>query len=46
VSASSLSLLRYLDEQAFRFNERGGTDADRFESVLRSIVGRKLTYRS
>ena len=37
-------LNRYLDEQTFRFNERGGNDADRFATVLKSIVGRRLTY--
>jgi len=28
-------LFRYLDEQAFRFNERKGTDRSRFVQVLR-----------
>lgn len=38
-------LLRYVDEQAFRFNERDGKDRDRFLKVLRSVVGRRLTYK-
>jgi transposase-like protein len=30
VSVEPFHLYRYLDEQAFRFNERSGTDASRF----------------
>ncbi len=45
VSVEPFHLFRYLDEQAFRFNERAGKDADRFLNVLRTIVGRRLTYR-
>lgn len=37
-------LFRYLDEQAFRFNERDVKDRDRFEMVLGRVVGRRLTY--
>ena len=36
---------RYLDEEAFRFNERDGEDADRFRKALGSVAGRRLTYR-
>jgi hypothetical protein len=35
---------RYLDEQAFRFNERDDTDAGRFRKVLSSVAGKRLTY--
>jgi hypothetical protein len=35
---------RYLDEQAFRFNERSMTDADRFRTVLGSVARKRLTY--
>lgn len=45
VSVDSYHLRRYLDEQAFRFNERGGKDADRFVQVLESVAGRRLTYK-
>jgi hypothetical protein len=38
-------LFRYLDEQSFRFNERGGTDCDRFLNVAASVAGRRLTYK-
>ena len=37
-------LFRYLDEQAFRFNEREGKDADRFKRGMTGVVGRRLTY--
>ncbi len=37
-------LFRYLDEQAFRFNERKGQDADRFGKALGSVAGRRLAY--
>ena len=44
VSVEPFHLFRYLDEQAFRFNERGGNDADRFERTLRHVAGRRVTY--
>ncbi len=44
VSVNAEHLSRYLDEQSFRFNERKGNDAQRFEKVLKSVVGRRLTY--
>jgi transposase-like protein len=37
-------LCRYVDEQAFRYNERKGTDATRFDEVMSRIVGRRLQY--
>jgi transposase-like protein len=46
VAVEPFHLFRYLDEQAFRFNERGQTDAQRFDSVLSAIVGRRLTYEN
>jgi len=47
VSVEPFHLFRYLDEQAFRFNERKHPRGDfgRFLDVLRSIVGRRLTYK-
>lgn len=45
VSVEPFHLFRYLDEQAFRFNERAGNDADRFETAIGGIVGRRLTYK-
>ena len=45
ISVEPFHLGRYVDEQTFRFNERKGTDGDRFARALTGIVGRKLTYR-
>jgi transposase-like protein len=44
VAVAPWHLFRYLDEQALRFNERKGKDADRFETVMASVVGKRLTY--
>lgn len=45
VSVEPFHLFRYLDEQAFRYNQREATDYERFESVARTVVGKRLTYR-
>lgn len=45
VSVEPFHMFRYLDEQCFRFNERFGTDADRFETAMRQIVGKRLTFK-
>ena len=38
-------LFRYVDEEAFRFNNRRDmTDRDRFDLAVRQIVGRRLTW--
>jgi transposase-like protein len=44
VSVQPFHLLRYLDERMFTFNEREGDDSDRFEAVLRTVSGRRLTH--
>lgn len=45
VSVEPFHLFRYLDEQAFRYNNRKDmTDADRFDLAVRQIVGKRLTY--
>jgi len=44
VCVEPFHLFRYLDEQAFRFNERSGSDADRFCATLSQVAGRRLTY--
>ena len=44
VSVEPFHLFRYLDEQAFRFNNRKWTDADRFSAILKQVIGRRLTY--
>jgi hypothetical protein len=38
-------LFRYVDEQAFRYNNRKLTDSERFDIVMKRIVGRRLTYK-
>jgi transposase-like protein len=45
ISVEPFHLFRYIDEQAFRFNNRTATDAERFVSVMKQIVGRRLTYQ-
>jgi hypothetical protein len=37
-------LHRYLTEQAFRYNERKGTDGTRFNLVASQVSGKRLTY--
>jgi hypothetical protein len=44
ISAEPFHLFRYLDEQAFRFNEPKGTNADRFVEALGNVTGRRPTY--
>jgi hypothetical protein len=47
VSIEPFHLFRYLDEQAFRFNERRHADGDRgrFVAVCRSVFGKRLMYK-
>jgi transposase-like protein len=45
ISVEPYHLFRYLDEQAFRFNNREGKDADRFAATTGAVAGRRLTYR-
>jgi len=44
VSVEPFHLFRYLDEQAFRYNNRKMTDAERFSIAVSGIVGKRLTY--
>src|SRR5262249_41670939 len=44
VSVEPFHLFRYLDEQAFRFNNRIMTDAERFAVALKGIINKRLTY--
>jgi ISXO2 transposase-like protein len=44
VSVDPAHLDAYLDEQAFRFNEREQNDSGRFRKVVSSVAGRRLTY--
>lgn len=45
VSVEPFHLQAYCDEQAFRYNHRKGTDADRFTEVMRCVVGKRITYK-
>jgi transposase-like protein len=45
ISVEPFHLFRYLDEQAFRFNRRKGTDTDRFLAVVSLITGKRLEYK-
>lgn len=44
ISVMPWHLTRYVDEQAFRFNERDLTDGERFDAVMSNVVGRRLQY--
>ena len=44
VNVEPFHLFRYLDEQAFRFNERKDTDAGRFSKAISGIIGKSLTF--
>jgi transposase-like protein len=50
VSVEPFHLFRYLDEQSFRFNNRGTykapvNDSDRFQLVMNQVAGKRLTYK-
>jgi transposase-like protein len=50
VAVEPFHMSRYLDEQVFRYNNRGTrkepkTDADRFDLALQNIVGKRITYK-
>jgi transposase-like protein len=44
VSVEPFHLFRYLDEQAFRFNERKTSDAERFKMTLQHVTGRRIQF--
>jgi transposase-like protein len=50
VSVEPFHLFRYLDEQAYRYNNRATrdnplNDSDRFDAAIRQIVGKRITYK-
>lgn len=46
VSVEPFHLFRYVDEQAFRFNNRKpADDQHRFSLLMRKVTGKRLTYR-
>jgi transposase-like protein len=45
ISVEPFHLFRYIDEQAFRYNNRKDmNDSDRFIEVMKHAVGKRLTY--
>jgi transposase-like protein len=46
VHCEAFHLFRYLDEQAYRFNERSKDDAGRFIGAMSGIFNRRLTYEA
>jgi hypothetical protein len=44
VSVEPFHLFRYLDEQAFRFNNRKLDDAERFSMAVCGVIGKRLMY--
>jgi transposase-like protein len=46
ISVEPFHLFRYIDEQAFRYNNRiDMNDSDRFVTVMKQIVGKRVTYK-
>lgn len=45
VNVEPFHLFRYLDEESFRFNSRKTDDGNRFQEVLGSVSGKRLTYK-
>ncbi|MGA2285593.1 MAG: IS1595 family transposase [Dehalococcoidia bacterium] len=44
VNVEPYHLIRYVDEQVFRYNNRGDVDGGRFRQLASSITGKRLTY--
>lgn len=45
VAVAPFHLFRYLDEEVWRFNKRRLNDGGRFATVMRGVVGKRITYR-
>jgi len=45
VNVSPFHLMRYVEEETFRYNARAGEDSNRFSTVVHGITGKRLTYR-
>jgi transposase-like protein len=45
VSVAPEHLQAYIEEQSFRFNERKGTDLTRFLEMIKSVSGKRITYK-
>lgn len=46
ISIDPFHVFRYVAEQSFRFNYRQLTDGERFRSIARDIIGKRLTYKA
>jgi transposase-like protein len=46
VNVEPFHLFRYLDEQAFRFNERKDNDQGRFIKAISGVIGKRVTWAS
>jgi len=45
ISVEPFHLFRYLNEQAFRYNNRKTNDAGRFIDVMSGVTGKRVTYQ-
>jgi hypothetical protein len=45
VSVEPFHLFRYLDEEAFRFNNRTDKDGQRVEKAVGAVSGKRMTYK-
>lgn len=46
VHVAPFHLFRYLDDQAYRFNQRKGDDSERFVDSLSMVANRRLTFNA
>ncbi len=46
VSVEPFHLFRYVDSEAFRFNNRDLEDGGRFREALKGVTGKRLTYKA
>jgi hypothetical protein len=46
VNVEPFHLFRYVNSEAFRFNNRKGNDGDRFMLALGEVSGKRLTYKT
>ena len=44
VCVEPFHLFRYLDEQAYRYNNRTQTDLERFKEAMLNVSGKRLTW--
>jgi len=45
VNVEPFHLVRYVDEQVFRYNTRGDVDGGRFQRLAGRVTGKRLTYQ-